>query len=200
MRLAVLASHEGSTLQALIDACANGELDAQVVLVISNNSQAGALRRADAAGIEKRHISGTTHASQEEADHAMVAALSNANVDWVLLLGYMKKMGDEVLSQYSGRIINTHPALLPAFGGQGFFGRKVHEAVHAAGVQESGATLHLVGSEYDTGPIIAQVTVPVSVNDDIDAIEHRVKAAEKKLLLDTLKDIGNAKHIRPAKG
>jgi phosphoribosylglycinamide formyltransferase-1 len=84
---------------------------------------------------------------------------------------------------------------LPAFGGQGFFGRKVHEAVHAAGVAESGATLHLVGSEYDTGPIIAQVTVPVSTDDDVDAIEHRVKAAEKKLLLDTLKDIGSGKTL-----
>ena len=195
MRLAVLASHEGSTLQALIDACANRELDAQVVLVISNNSQAGALRRADVAGIERHHISGKTHASQEGADHAMAAALNDAQVDWVLLLGYMKKMGDNVLSQYSGRIINTHPALLPAFGGQGFFGRKVHEAVHAAGVAESGATLHLVGSEYDTGPIIAQVTVPVSTDDDVDAIEHRVKAAEKKLLLDTLKDIGSGKTL-----
>ena len=193
MRLAVLASHEGSTLQALIDACASGELDAQIVLVISNNSQAGALRRADAAGIDRHHISGNTHASKAGADHAMVAVLNDAQVDWVLLLGYMKKMGDEVLNQYSGRIINTHPALLPAFGGQGFFGRKVHEAVHAAGVQESGATLHLVGSEYDTGPIIAQITVPVSASDDVDAIEHRVKAAEKKLLLDTLKDIGNGK-------
>ena len=114
MRLAVLASHEGSTLQALIDACANRELDAQVVLVISNNSQAGALRRADVAGIERHHISGKTHVSQEGADHAMAAALNDAQVDWVLLLGYMKKMGDNVLSQYSGRIINTHPALLPA--------------------------------------------------------------------------------------
>ena len=195
MRLAVLASHEGSTLQALIDACANRELDAQVVLVISNNSQAGALRRAEVAGIERHHISSKTHVSQEGADHAMAAALNDAQVDWVLLLGYMKKMGDNVLSQYSGRIINTHPALLPAFGGQGFFGRKVHEAVHAAGVAESGATLHLVGSEYDTGPIIAQVTVPVSTDDDVDAIEHRVKAAEKKLLLDTLKDIGSGKTL-----
>ena len=195
MRLAVLASHEGSTLQALIDACANRELDAQVVLVISNNSQAGALRRADVVGIERHHISGKTHVSQEGADHAMAAALNDAQVDWVLLLGYIKKMGDNVLSQYSGRIINTHPALLPAFGGQGFFGRKVHEAVHAAGVAESGATLHLVGSEYDTGPIIAQVTVPVSTDDDVDAIEHRVKAAEKKLLLDTLKDIGSGKTL-----
>ncbi len=195
MRLAVLASHEGSTLQALIDACANRELSAQVVLVISNNSQAGALHRADVAGIEKHHISGITHISQEGADRAMAVALNDAQVDWVLLLGYMKKMGDKVLSQYSGRIINTHPALLPAFGGQGFFGRKVHEAVHAAGVTESGATLHLVGSEYDTGPIIAQVTVPVSADDDVDAIEHRVKAAEKKLLLDTLKDIGSGKAL-----
>ena len=195
MRLAVLASHEGSTLQALIDACAAKDLDASIALVISNNSQSGAMQRAEQAGIPTQHISSKTHDGDVGADQAMVDAVNHAKVDWVLLLGYMKKMGDEVLNHYSGRIINTHPALLPAFGGQGFFGRKVHEAVHAAGVPESGATLHLVGSEYDTGPIIAQVTVPVSTDDDVDAIEHRVKAAEKKLLLDTLKDIGSGKTL-----
>ena len=149
MRLAVLASHEGSTLQALIDACAAQSLDAEVVLVVSNNSKSGALRRAAAANIDTRHISTKTHGSEDTANHAIAKALSDAEVDWVLLLGYMKKMGEVISSRFSGRIINTHPALLPNFGGQGFFGRKVHEAVHAAGVSMTGATLHLVGCEYD---------------------------------------------------
>ena len=189
MRLAVLASHEGSTLQALIDACAAQSLDAEVVLVVSNNSKSGALRRAAAANIDTLHISTMTHGSEDTANHAIANALADAEADWVLLLGYMKKMGEAILGRFSGRIINTHPALLPNFGGQGFFGRKVHEAVHAAGVSMTGATLHLVGCEYDTGPVIAQIEVPVLAGDDVDAIEQRVKIAERKLLVDTLQRI-----------
>ena len=189
MRLAVLASHEGTTLQALIDACAAQTLEAEVVLVVSNNSRAGALRRAVAANIDTRHISIRTHGSEAAANQAIAEALSDTKADWVLLLGYMKKMGETILRQFSGRIINTHPALLPDFGGQGFFGRKVHEAVYAAGVKETGATLHIVGQDYDTGPIIAQIRVPVLSGDDIDAIELRVKTAERKLLVDTLSQI-----------
>ena len=189
MRLAVLASHEGSTLQALIDACAAQTLEAEVVLVVSNNSKAGALRRAVAANIDTRHISIKTHGSEAAANQAIADALSDTKADWVLLLGYMKKMGEAILRQFSGRIINTHPALLPDFGGQGFFGRKVHEAVHAAGISETGATLHIVGQEYDTGPIIAQIRVPVLRGDDVDAIEKRVKTVERKLLINTLRQI-----------
>ncbi|MBL6709291.1 MAG: phosphoribosylglycinamide formyltransferase [Pseudomonadales bacterium] len=191
MRLAVLASHEGSTLQALIDACAAQSLDAEVVLVVSNNSKSGALRRAAAANIETRHISAKTHGCEDTANRAIANALTDAKADWVLLLGYMKKMGEAILGQFSGRIINTHPALLPDFGGQGFFGRKVHEAVKAANVSVTGATLHLVGREYDTGPVIAQIQVPVLTGDDVDAIEQRVKIAERKLLVDTLQKIGS---------
>ena len=189
IRLAVLASHEGSTLQALIDACAAQSLDAEVVLVVSNNSKSGSLRRAAAANIDTRHISTKTHGSEDAANHAIANALADAEVDWVLLLGYMKKMDEAILGRFSGRIINTHPALLPNFSGQGFFGRKVHEAVHAAGVSMTGATLHLVGCEYDTGPVIAQIQVPVQAGDDVDAIEQRVKTAERKLLVDTLQKI-----------
>ena len=157
--------------------------------MVSNNSKAGALRRAVAANIDTRHISIKTHGSEAAANQAIADALSDTKADWVLLLGYMKKMGEAILRQFSGRIINTHPALLPDFGGQGFFGRKVHEAVHAAGVNETGATLHIVGQDYDTGPIIAQIRVPVLSGDDIDAIELRVKIAERKLLVDTLSQI-----------
>ena len=189
MRLAVLASHEGSTLQALIDACATRTLNAEVVLVVSNNSKAGALRRAATANIDTRHISAKTHGGEDGANQAIANALAETAADWVLLLGYMKKMGEAILCQFSGRIINTHPALLPDFGGQGFFGRKVHEAVYAAGVSETGATLHIVGQEYDTGPIIAQIRVPVLSGDDVDAIEKRVKTAERKLLVDTLRQL-----------
>ncbi|MBV26538.1 MAG: phosphoribosylglycinamide formyltransferase [Gammaproteobacteria bacterium] len=195
MRLAVLASHGGSTLQALIDACADGAIDAEVALVVSNNSQAGAMARAQTAGIPTQHISAKTHGDEAGADRAVVDALQHAAVDWVLLLGYMKKMGPNILHEYQGKIINTHPALLPDFGGKGFYGRKVHEAVQASGVRESGATLHLVGSEYDSGPILAQVRVPILPEDDVDAIEQRVKQAEKGLLVDTLRRFSRDEEI-----
>ncbi|HCG70995.1 MAG TPA: phosphoribosylglycinamide formyltransferase [Gammaproteobacteria bacterium] len=195
MRLAVLASHGGSTLQALIDACADGAIDAEVALVVSNNSQAGAMARAQTAGIPTQHISAKTHGDEAGADRAIVDALQHAAVDWVLLLGYMKKMGPNILHEYQGKIINTHPALLPDFGGKGFYGRKVHEAVQASGVRESGATLHLVGSEYDSGPILAQVRVPILPEDDVDAIEQRVKQAEKGLLVDTLRRFSRDEEI-----
>ena len=195
IRLAVLASHGGSTLQALIDACADGAIDAEVALVISNNSQAGAMARAQTAGIPTQHISAKTHGDEAGADRAIVDALQHAAVDWVLLLGYMKKMGPNILHEHQGKIINTHPALLPDFGGKGFYGRKVHEAVQASGVRESGATLHLVGSEYDSGPILAQVRVPILPEDDVDAIEQRVKQAEKGLLVDPLRRISRDEEI-----
>ena len=189
MRLAVLASHEGTTLQAVLDACACQQLDAQVVLVVSNNSNAGALRRAKSAGVTTQHISGKTHGSAEAQDHALLAALMAAQPDWVLLLGYMKKLGDSTLAQFAGRILNTHPALLPKFGGKGYYGRKVHEAVLAAGETESGATVHFVEPEYDTGPPLSQIRVPVLPEDTVEQLEERVKAAEQKLLINTLADL-----------
>ena len=184
MRLAVLASHEGTTLQAVIDACVEGGLNASLCVVISNNSLSGALKRAQAAHIPAQHISGKTHPEGE--DDAILAALKAGQADYVLLLGYMKKLGPKTLTQYQGRILNTHPALLPKFGGHGFFGKKVHEAVIEAGESESGATIHLVDQEYDTGPLLSQVKVPVHPYDNADSLEVRVKAAEQKLLVQTL--------------
>jgi phosphoribosylglycinamide formyltransferase-1 len=153
------------------------------------------MARAQTAGIPTQHISAKTHGDEAGADRAIVDALQHAAVDWVLLLGYMKKMGPNILHEYQGKIINTHPALLPDFGGKGFYGRKVHEAVQASGVRESGATLHLVGSEYDSGPILAQVRVPILPEDDVDAIEQRVKQAEKGLLVDTLRRFSREEEI-----
>ena len=195
LRLAVLASHEATTMQAVIDATATGELPASVALVISNNSNSGARRRALAADIEFAHISGRTHGSPEGEDAAIYDALQKSQVDYVLLLGYMKKLGNKVINGYSGRIINTHPALLPKYGGQGYFGRSVHEAVLAAGDTVSGATVHLVDAEYDTGPLLSQVRVPVHKTDTVDVLEQRVKNAEKKLLVQTLVELANQKEV-----
>ncbi|MFQ3346937.1 MAG: phosphoribosylglycinamide formyltransferase-1 [Candidatus Azotimanducaceae bacterium] len=189
MRIAVLASHEGSTMQAVIDACSAEEIAAKVAIVISNNSASGALRRASLANVYSQHISSKTHGDDHGADSAMLKACQAQRVDLILLLGYMKKLGPQTLAAYAGKILNTHPALLPKFGGKGFFGRKVHEAVIAAGEVESGASIHFVDTDYDTGPILAQVKVAVKPADDAQALEERVKTAEQKLLVDTLRKL-----------
>lgn len=189
MRIAVLASHGGSILQAVLDACAAGELEARVVLVMSNNSRSGALARARDAGVPTTHLSARTHADPRELDAAMLDALDAERTDWVLLAGYMKRLGPAVLRAYQDRIINTHPALLPKFGGAGYYGRRVHEAVLTAGDTESGATVHLVDADYDTGPVLAQVRVPVRPDDTPEALEERVKLAERKLVIATLAEL-----------
>lgn len=193
MRIAVLASHGGTVLQAIMDACASGEIGAQVALVLSNNSGARALARARADGIDAMHLSAQTHTDSEALDLAMVAALEAAQVDWVVLAGYMKKLGPKMLTAYRDRILNTHPALLPKFGGEGFYGRRVHQAVLDAGETESGATVHLVEGDYDTGPILAQVRVPVHADDTVEALEERVKVAERRLIITTLAELSTRK-------
>ena len=195
MRIAVLASHEGTTLQAVLDACASGELPAEVSLVISNNSSSGALRRARESGVDTLHLSGKTHPDPGDADLALLEALTERQIDWVLLLGYMKKLGPETVKHFHGRIINTHPALLPRFGGQGYFGRRVHEAVLASGDTVSGATIHLVDAEYDEGPLLSQVRVPVYPDDTVEALEERVKHAEQKLLVNTLLELATPAEV-----
>jgi phosphoribosylglycinamide formyltransferase-1 len=189
MRIAALASHGGSILQAVIDACERGELDARITLVISNNSSARALERAAAHGIPTVHMSSRTHPNPDALDAAMESALIDSDAEWVLLAGYMKKLGPRTLERYRTRILNTHPALLPRYGGQGYYGRKVHEAVLAAGDRETGATVHLVDGDYDTGPILAQVRVPVRAGDSEETLEERVKEAERKLIVATLAEL-----------
>lgn len=198
MHIAVLASHFGSTLQALLDAHHAGRLAVMPRLVISNNSGSEALKRAERAGLVALHLSSATHPGPGALDRAIVAALEAHGIDLVVLAGYMKKLGQGVLERYSGRILNTHPALLPKFGGKGMYGNRVHEAVLAAGERESGATIHLVDSDYDTGAVVAQVRVPVLPSDDAEALAERVKQAEKQLLIETLDALGRGELTLPS--
>jgi phosphoribosylglycinamide formyltransferase-1 len=191
MRIAALASHGGSILQSVIDACEAGGLPAEVVLVVSNNSSSGALQRAAAHNIATAHLSSRTHSDPEALDAAIEQALVDAEADWVLLCGYMKKLGPRTLERFRNRILNTHPALLPKYGGEGFYGSKVHAAVIAAGDTESGATVHLVEGEYDTGPVLARVKVPVRSTDTAETLEERVKEAERKLIVTTLGELAS---------
>ena len=186
LALAILASGAGSTAQAVIDACASGRIGGAVVLVISNNPDAPVLARAGAAGIPVAHLSRVTHPVPEELDGALVEAVRAAGATHVLLAGYMRPLGPEMLEAYDGRVYNTHPALLPAHGGRGMYGDRVHAAVLAAGDERSGATVHLVTADYDAGPIVAAAQVPVLPGDDVASLGERVRAAERELVVEVL--------------
>lgn len=186
MNIAVLASGEGTTLQAVLDACAQGRLAARVAVVISNNGASGALRRARAAGVPAQHLSARTAGGAEAVDEALCDTLLEFGTDWVLLAGYMKRLGPLTLTAFAGRIINTHPALLPEFGGRGMYGLHVHRAVLAAGRTQSGASVHWVDAGYDTGAVIRQVRVPVESGDIAESLAARVQAAERELVIEVL--------------
>ncbi len=186
--LGFLASHGGSNMQAIIDACKHARLDAKPCVVISNNSDSMALARAIKEGIPRYHISASTHPGDAE-DRAILSTLRAHNVDTVILAGYMKRIGPATLAAYRGRILNIHPALLPKFGGLGLYGKRVHEAVLRAGEKVSGATVHIVDEDYDTGPILNQVQVPVLEGDTVDSLAERVLQQEHLLYVETLRKI-----------
>ena len=189
LRLGILASHAGTTMQAIIDACLHGRLHAEVRVVIGNNSRSGALARARTHGIPTAHLSGATHPNADDLDRAIMETLTCHRVEVVALAGYMKRLGPLVLSHYKGRLLNTHPALLPKYGGQGMYGDKVHKAVLAAGEKASGATVHLVEGDYDTGPVLSQVDVPVLEGDTPESLRDRVQAAERRHYVTVLERI-----------
>jgi phosphoribosylglycinamide formyltransferase 1 len=177
LRVAVLASGDGSNLQALLDAARDPEAGFRIVLVISNRTRAGALARAERADVPTATI------GADGRDAAGLAALLHeARAGLVVLAGYLKLVPPEVVAAFEGRMVNIHPALLPAFGGPGMFGRRVHESVLASGARLSGPTVHLVDARYDHGRIVAQWPVPVAPGDEPDALAARVLEAEHRLL------------------
>lgn len=176
-------------MQAILDGCRSGFINANPAVVISNNSSSGALERAKNAGIPSYHISSKQFGSDDALDKAIADTLERHKVDLVILAGYMKIVGHEILERYRGRVLNIHPALLPKFGGKGMYGRFVHEAVLAAGEIESGPTVHLVDEVYDHGRILAQSVVPVLPGDDTDSLAARVLEQEHVLYPDTIRRI-----------
>ncbi len=181
LKVGVLASHGGTNLQAIIDACEEGAIEAEVALVISNNSGSGALERAERHSIATAHLSGVTHPNHDALDQAISQTLVDHGVQLVVLAGYMKALGQQTLQTFHRRIINIHPALLPAFGGKGYFGGNVHRSVMESGVRFSGPTVHIVTGGYDEGPIVAQKVVPVLDDDTPDTLAARVLIEEHLL-------------------
>jgi phosphoribosylglycinamide formyltransferase-1 len=161
-RIAVFASGGGSNLQALIDRIRSGDLPVEIAFVLSNNSGAGALAKARAYGAPVYHVSARTEGGDDAAADRMAELLRGHKADLLVLAGYMKPVPAAVLALMKNRIVNIHPALLPAFGGQGYYGHKVHEGVAARGCQFTGLTIHMVDDRYDEGQILLQRIVPVT--------------------------------------
>jgi len=189
LRLGFLASGRGSNLQAILQACRDGRLSATPAVVISNNADSGALALAGREALPACHLSSKTHPDPKTLDQAITAMLRKHGVDLVVLAGYMKKIGPKTLRTYRNRILNIHPSLLPNHGGQGMHGMAVHEAVLRAGEQETGATVHLVEGEYDSGRILAQRRVPVRSDDTAATLAARVLETEHDLYVDVLRGI-----------
>lgn len=189
MNLAFFASHRGSNMQAVLDACKDGRLNAQPCLVISNNSDSEALLRAKQDGIACYHLSSKTHPNPDQLDAEILRLLQQQQTDLIVLAGYLRKLGPRTLAAFRRRVINIHPALLPKHGGQGMYGLRVHEAVLAAGEKETGVTIHLVDEEYDHGDILAQCRVPVLDGDTPETLAQRVLVCEHRFLVETLQRI-----------
>jgi phosphoribosylglycinamide formyltransferase-1 len=195
LRLGFLASRNGSSLRAVIEAIGAGELDAQALLAVSNNKAAVALAFAQSVGIATQVIA--TQADPETADARLAQAMGDAGVELIVLSGYLRRLGPVTLERYRNRIINVHPGPIPAFGGEGMYGRRVHEAVIAARVAESGITIHLVDEEYDHGPVLGRWAVPLEPDETADSLETKVTNLEPKLFVETLKRIASGELVLP---
>lgn len=180
--LVVFASGNGTTLQSIIDAIEEKKLEANISLVVSNNPNSFALERAKKSNIPTYVIK---EKEPDKIDSELANVLSKLDIDLIVLAGYLKLIGKQLLSKYT--IINTHPALLPKYGGKGMYGMNVHRAVIEAKEEYSGVTLHYVNSEYDRGPTIMQTRVKVMPNDTPEDLAARVQVAEKIQLIEILK-------------
>ena len=177
MRLAVFASGSGSNAEVILRAAAGGDLGGSVDLVVTNRPDAGVLDRAARFGIPTHVI---PEGSFADAEHVL-GVLSDHGVDTIALAGYLKLVPIPLVQAFRNRIVNVHPALLPAFGGHGMYGMNVHRAVIESGARWSGATLHFVDETYDTGPIILQAPVPVFSDDTPESLAARVLTVEHRL-------------------
>lgn len=196
LKLGFLASRNGSSLRAIVAAIAAGDLDAEARLAVSNNRSAPALAFAEERGIAALCI--PTAADPDAADTRLAEALSDAGVELVILSGYLRKLGPRTLERYAGRVLNIHPGPLETFGGEGMYGRRVHEAVVAAGAAESAITIHVVDEHYDHGPVVAVKPVPLVAGDDAATLEARILSLEPGFFVETLRRLATGELALPA--
>lgn len=193
LKIGVLVSGSGTNLQAIIDKIQKQEIkNVKIVTVISNNSNAYALERAKKYNIPNQCINPKTYKTKQAFNEALIKALKEANVDLVVLAGFLIVLDKEIISAYRNRIINIHPSLIPAFCGKGYYGIKVHQAALERGVQYTGATVHYVDEGTDTGPIILQKVVKVDDNDTAESLQKKVmEEAEWEILPKAINLIAN---------
>ena len=198
-RIAVLVSGGGTNLQALIDAEAAGKLPSgSIVLVISNRADAYALHRAEQAGIPARVITRRGCGSQEAFEAALLAALREAEIDLIVLAGFMSILSRDFTDRYPKRILNVHPSLIPSFCGKGFYGLHVHEAALAYGVKVTGATVHFVNEVPDGGQILLQKAVDVLPGDTPETLQKRVMEQAEWILLPRAAELVSAAILQEA--
>ncbi|MBE3128448.1 MAG: phosphoribosylglycinamide formyltransferase [Actinobacteria bacterium] len=191
MNLGILASHNGTNAQAVIDAYKNGKTRAKVVVVLSNNSKAGVIERAKKEKIPYYHLSSEIYPDLNKLDEEILNILRKHEAELVLLAGYVKKLGIKTLEYYRNKIINIHPALLPKYGGKGMYGLNVHKEIIKNKEKETGITIHIVDTEYDHGKIINQVQIPVEKEDTPESLQRRVLDHEHAFIVETLNKIYN---------
>lgn len=182
-KIGILASHNGSGFDAIYNACTSNNLDAQVVLIVSNNSDAGVLAKANERHIANEVINAKLYPN-ENLDAKITQLFLEHECDYIFLSGYMKKLEEQLIKTFENRIINAHPALLPKFGGKGMYGRYVHEAVLQANEQESGCTIHFVNEEYDEGQYILQKSIAIKSDETVESLENKIKSLESVAIIE----------------
>jgi len=178
LKCAVFASGGGTNFQSLLDRKASGDLHVDFVLFVGNNSSAQAFERARGHDIPTVHIAPSHFDNEAAYTSRLLEILKEHHVEVIALAGYMKMVPSELIRAYRNRIVNIHPALLPAFGGRGLYGKKVHQAVLDYGAKVTGVTVHFVDEQYDHGPVIMQNTVKVLDGDDAESLAARVLKVE----------------------
>lgn len=184
LNLAIFVSGRGSNFLAILDAIASGKLSAKIAVLISDRSEAGALQIARQAELPTEVL---TCRDEEKYEHTLRLILHQREVNFIVLAGYLRKIPASIIRAFHGRIINVHPALLPSFGGKGMYGPRVHQAVLDYGCKVSGATVHFVEEEYDSGAPIIQRCVPVLDDDDAETLAARVLEIEHQILPEALR-------------
>ncbi|MFZ0390434.1 MAG: phosphoribosylglycinamide formyltransferase [Calditrichia bacterium] len=199
---AILASGRGSNFMNIHQQIKSGKLNAAISCLITDNPMAGALKYAQENDIPTYIVRPNTFGSPRKFGEALLHILEENQVEWIILAGYLKKIPENLTAKYSNRIVNIHPALLPAFGGKGMYGRHVHQAVLNSGAQVSGVTVHLVNNDYDRGPVVMQQAVDISechsaeaIAEKVLEIEHRIYSKALQRLLDRKFEIKNNRVI-----
>lgn len=186
LKIGVLISGGGTNLQAIIDNINSGNIKGEISLIISNRKDAYGLIRGEMAGLDTMYINPKSFASEEDYNLALLQEFKSRNVDLVVLAGYLKVLSKSFVENFSNRIINIHPSLIPSFCGKNYYGTRVHEKVLEYGVKYTGATVHFVDEGTDTGPIILQEIVKVNSDDTVESLQKRVLEVEHKILAEAI--------------